>query len=465
MELVMEKRKSELPYIVRLLLFIAAVVAVAIVAYAPAVAADELPPHMVEIDVALSHQKVLIGKSQEIYATIDLEAQQAEFEQRPPMNLAVVIDKSGSMRGERIRQARRAALHVVDSLTEQDRLALITYGSGHTVEFDSTAIDEQTQKQMRNTIRNIDARGATNLSAGYKAGAAAVRKHHEPDAINRVLLLSDGRANRGITDPNQLRSLSRQAFDDGISTSTIGFGLDYNEQVMTGMAVEGAGNYYFADDNDDLQALVGGEMTGLSATVANRIEVLLDPGPGVEVAEVLGFNHRFLDGKAVVSLSELGAGQARSIVVRLQAVPRQPETMDVLTVRANYRDAVNDRHRFRRQHLRAGVTEVASEVDAHVDRDVLARAEEVLLARAMDEAMEAYSSGNGAEARAVLDREASRSRQVQDKHGIESDKLEEMEGAFDRVGRTVEAQPASSAAGQRMRKEASEESFGIQMSR
>lgn len=461
----MKKRKSHNLDTVQTLFSIAALVVMAMAAYTPTLAADELPPHMVEMETALSHQKVLIGESQEIYATIDLEAQNAEVEERPPMNLAVVIDKSGSMRGERIRQARRAALHVVDSLTEQDRLALITYGSGHTVEFDSTAIDDRTQDKMRETIRSIRARGGTNLSAGYKAGAREVQKHHHEDAINRVLLLSDGKANRGITDPDRLRSLSRQAFDDGISTSTIGFGLDYNEQVMTGMAVEGSGNYYFADDSDDLQALIGGEMTGLSATVANRVEVLLDPGPGVEVAQVLGFSHRFRDGKAVVPLSELGAGQSRSIVVRLQVAPQQPEVMDVMTVRANYRDAINDRHRFRRQHLRAGITEVASEVDAHVDREVLTRVEEVLLAQAMDEAMDAYASGDSDGARAVLERESNRSRQVQQDHDIDSDRLQDMEESFDRAGSTMGAQPASSSEGRRMRMESSEETFEIKISK
>ena len=429
------------------------------------VSADELPPHMMELEAALSHQKVMIGESQEIYAVIDLEAQEVEVDERPPMNLALVIDRSGSMRGDRIRQARKAALHVVESLDDGDRLALVTYGTDHTVEFDSTLATEANREKMKKVIRDIHAQGGTNLSAGYNAGTEIVKKHHDYDAINRVLMLSDGKANRGITEPDRLRSLSRQAFDDGISTTTIGFGLDYNERLMTGMAVEGSGNYLFADDSDDLGAMMGAEMAGLSATVANRIEVLIDPGPGVEVAEVLGFSHRFRDGKTVVSVSELGAGQSRSVVVRLNAVPHRPDRMDVLTVRANYRDAVNDRHRYRRQSLGADITEVASEVENSVDRDVIARVEEVRLAQSMDEAMEAYTSGDRERAQGVLQRESARSRQVQEQYDIDSDRLRQMDDNFGRAGSTVQDAPAESEEGRRMRMESSEDSFDILLSR
>ena len=428
----------------------------------PAIAAaDELPPHMLEMEAALSHQKVMIAEPQELHAVIDLKALQAEVEERPPMNLALVIDRSGSMRGSRIEQARKAALHVVDSLDEGDRLALVTYGGNHTVEFDSTLITEYNRKPLRDTIRAIEAQGGTNLSAGYKAGTEIVARHHDENAINRILMLSDGKANQGITDPNRLRSLSRQAFDDGISTSTIGFGLDYNERLMTGMAVEGSGHYYFADDSDDLGALVAREMAGLSATVANRIEVIIDPGPGVEIAEIIGFSHRFRDGKAVVSVSELGAGQSRSMVIRLNAVPQQPDVMDVLTVRANYRDTINDRHRYRRQQLTARITEVAADVEEHLDVDVLTRVEEVRLAQKMDQAMQAYAAGDSAQAQEMLQRETSRSRKVRDQYGIQSDRLDQIEGSYRRSERTIQSAPPSSAEGRRMQMEQSEETFEI----
>ncbi len=427
--------------------------------------ADELPPHLVEMESALSHQQLLIGEAQELYAAIDITALQAEVEKRPPMNLALVIDRSGSMRGDRIRQARQAALHVVDSLSDQDRLTLVTYGSDHTVEFDSMATTEENRRQMREVIGRLRAQGGTNLSAGYQAGIDIVAEHHDENAVNRVLLLSDGHANQGITDPAQLRSLSRQAFDDGISTSSIGFGLNYNERLMTGMAVEGSGNYYFVDDSDDLEVLVATEMTGLSATVANRIEVLIKPAPGVEVAEVLGFSHRYRDGAAVVALSELAAGQSRSIVVRLKAVPRHPQSMDILTVRTNYRDAINDRLRFRRQSLSASITEDASAVQRHLDRDVLTRVEEVRLAQAMDEAMEAYASGDRQQAQQVLRRESTRSRQLQQDHDLESDQLQLFGEAFEEAERTVESAPASSAEGRRMRMDSSATTFEAQRSR
>lgn len=447
-----------------ILLLITAIAAVTF-ASSTALAQQPLPPHMLELEAQISHEMVLINQPQEIFATIDIEALRADLDERPPMNLALVIDRSGSMRGDRIRQARQAAIHLVNSLGEQDRLALVTYGTDHTVEFDSMFATEENRRQMRNIISALNVDGWTNLSAGFEAGIEIVSEHHDDSAVNRVILLSDGHANRGITDPAQLQALSRQAFDNGISTSSIGFGLDYNARLMTGIAREGAGNYYFADDSHDLGALIAREMTGLTGTVANRIEAVITPGPGVEVVEVYGFNQRYRDGQLVIGLSELAAGQSRSIVLRLSAATQTADVLDVLDVRINYRDAVNDRHRYRRQVLRASVSDNAVEVENHIQLDVLARVEEVRLANTMDQAMQAYSSGNRQEAQSILERETTRSQQVRNQYGIESDRLDAMDSRARGMGQTVQRRAPSSAEGRRMQMDVSEEAFETQRRR
>lgn len=448
---------------IRSLVLTAAVVATALaVVVSSTASAGELPEHKLEMEVAPSHPKVGAGESTEAYATIDVDALDADVEERPPMNLALVLDRSGSMRGARIEQARESALHLVDALDERDRVSLVTYASDKTVEFQSRVADEPNRREMRNTIRGIEAGGMTNISAGFEAGVRQVERHHDEEAVNRVIMMSDGKANRGITDPDGLQSLSRQAFDKGISTSTIGFGLDYNEEVMTGMAVQGSGNYYFADDSDDLGALVGEELSEMLATVANRIEVFIDPGEHVEIAEVYGYSTRHRDGKTVVPLSELGAGQSRSIVVRMFVTPRRvEEAVELMDVRTNYRDAIDEHLRYRRETVRAGLTGNAAEVERHLDEDVLARIEEVRLAVAMDEAMGLYSSGDREAARSRLEDEMQRSRQLQDDHGIESTKLDDIRDTYEELEQTVSVEPASSSEGQRLQKDASGDSFEL----
>lgn len=469
--------------------------AIVVAAQAPSVAfADDLPPHKLAMEASASHQKLLFDQSQEIYAVVDVDALVTEVEDRPSMNLALVIDRSGSMRGSRIKQARNAALRVVESLSADDRLALVTFGADEDVVFDSTPVNSLHRDRMKSAIRNISPGGMTNLSAGYKTGVDLVRQQRndrtavddddgfkilnvnnhrdggsdapdDEETIDRVILLSDGKANRGITDQDTLKDLSRRAFDDDISTSTIGFGLDYNEQLMTAMAVEGAGNYYFADDTDDLSAIVHTEVNDLSATVANGVEVTIDPGDGVEIVDIPGFNHRYRNGKVVVGLSELAAGQNRSMVVQLQATPRDFETFTLATVRANYRDVENDRHRFRRTTLRAAITEVPEEVERHVDPDVMARVEEVRLASAIDDAMELYSSGDRQEARSLLRRESDRSQQTQQEYGFQSDRLDELEATYQRLDRTVEAEPADSDESRRIQLDSSSGGFETLRSR
>ena len=444
-----------------IVLFITLFVTAALTLPATAFADDELPPHMVELEAKISHNQVLIAEPQEVFATINLEALQAEVEERPPMNLALVIDRSGSMRGDRILQARRAAGHLVDSLDENDRLALVTYENTHRVEFESMVATAENRVKMHEIIDGIREAGATNISAGYKAGVEIVKKHHHENAVNRVLHLSDGHANRGITDPAQLQALSRQAYDDGVSTTSIGFGLNYNERLMTGMAVEGSGNYYFVNDGQDLGALVAREMTGLSATVANRIEVLLDPGHGVEIVDVIGFSHRYRDGQVIVSLSEMEAGTRRNIVVRLNVVPQNLETMEILGVRANYRDAINDRHRYRLQKTYAGVTETKSVVESNINSDVMTRIERVRMAKQVDKAMQEYSAGNQEQAAQMLAREQARSRAVRRQYNIDEEDLEDLDSSYDRMESTVRVRPARSREGRQMQMEASEENLDV----
>ena len=448
------------------LLMLAAFSAVVVLLHLPAVAAaDELPPHLLEMEANLSHEKVLVNEPQEIFATVDLDALTAEVDERPPMNLALVLDRSGSMRGARIQQARNAAVELVDALGKDDRVALVTYGSDVTLEFESKPVTDANRQQMRSTITGVNASGMTNLSGGYEKGVEIVKQHHNDEAVNRVIHLSDGRANRGITDPAQLKSLSRQAFDDGISTTSIGFGLDYNARVMTGMAREGSGNYYFADDDTELDQLIAAEVTGMSGTVVNRIEAIISPGPGVEVAEVYGFNERYRDNNLVIGLSEMSAGLSRNIVLRLNVTARPAEVQEVLDVRVNYRDAVNDRHRYRRHQLQANISESSAQVEEHIRADVMTRVEEVLLARAMDEAMQSYSSGDQSKARSQLDDELEESRQRRARYNYDSDRIQKMDSRMDDMGKTVERAAPSSAAGRQMEMEASEDSFEIMLSK
>ncbi len=443
------------------IVILAALLTTALTLPATAFAEEELPPHMVELEAKISHNQVLIAEPQEVFATINLQALHAEVEERPPMNLALVIDRSGSMRGERILQARQAAKYLVDSLDENDRLGLVTYETGHRVEFDSMEATEVNRAKMHKIIDGIRVSGATNISDGYQAVVEIVKKHHDENAINRVLHLSDGHANRGITDPDQLRALSRQAYDNGVSTTSIGFGLNYNERLMTGMAVEGSGNYYFVNDGQDLSALVAREMTGLSATVANRIEVILDPGHGVEIVDVIGFNHRYRDGQVIVSLSEMAAGMRRNIAVRLNVVPQNMETMEILGVRANYRDAINDRHRYRQQRTYAGVTEMKSVVESNINSDVMIRVERVRMAEQVDKAMQQYSAGNQEGAAQMLAQEQARSRSVRRQYDIEEEDLEDLDRSYDRMERTVRARPARSPEAREMQMESSEELLDV----
>jgi Ca-activated chloride channel family protein len=153
---------------------------------------------------------------------------------RPAVNLSIIIDKSGSMGGEKIKQAREAALEAVRRLNKDDVFSLITYDSQvHTV---IPAQQVENTQWIEDKIRGIRSGGNTALFAGVSQGANEIRKFLEKNHVNRMILLSDGLANIGPQSPAELGRLGASLVKEGISVTTIGMGNDFNEDLMTILA-------------------------------------------------------------------------------------------------------------------------------------------------------------------------------------------------------------------------------------
>ncbi|MCA9135024.1 MAG: VWA domain-containing protein, partial [Planctomycetales bacterium] len=170
--------------------------------------------------------------------------------QRLPVNVAIVIDKSGSMQGEKIEQARKAAIQAIDRLRDSDIVSVVTYDSSVNVLVPATkASDRET---IRKQIASIAAGGNTALFAGVSKAAGEIRKFLDDKHVNRVILLSDGLANVGPASPAELEQLGESLIKEGISVSTMGLGLGYNEDLMTRLALASSGNHVFIEDAENL---------------------------------------------------------------------------------------------------------------------------------------------------------------------------------------------------------------------
>ena len=195
------------------------------------------------------------------------------------LNLAVVIDQSGSMSGHPLEQAKRCAASIVDRLGPNDYISIVTYGSEASVVWSAgPVVDKLSIKQA---IGGIQSCGMTALHDGWLAGAEQAAKHVKAADVSRVLLLSDGCANEGETDPKVLADHCAKMAEKGVGTSTYGLGVGFNETLMFAMAKAGGGNAYYGQTADDLMGPFQEEFDLLRALCARQLVLTLDASPGV----------------------------------------------------------------------------------------------------------------------------------------------------------------------------------------
>jgi len=214
------------------------------------------------------------------------EARVGEFKntttKRFPLNIAIVLDRSGSMKGEKMRQAKQAAKSIIEKLTAEDVVSVIMYD--HEVTLIQPAVKVTAKDSIYKKIDAIEERGSTNLWGGTEKGFEQVKQFYQSSAINRVLLISDGLANSGLTNARVICNKVLQWKDgEGISLSTFGVGLDYNEVLMTDMAETGAGNYYFINDPQQMSAILEKELNGLATIAAQNVKLQIRMPAGIQL--------------------------------------------------------------------------------------------------------------------------------------------------------------------------------------
>ncbi|HOZ51895.1 MAG TPA: VWA domain-containing protein [Chitinophagaceae bacterium] len=275
------------------------------------------------------------------YAELVSSKYSGNSEKYTPLNLSVVIDRSGSMAGDKIRNAKLAAKHIVDQMRPDDYLSIVIYDG--TVDVLQSSITVNNKQLIKNKIDQITDRGGTNLMGGALEGYAQVKRHYQSNYINRVLLMSDGLANEGITDMKQIERIIRsKSRVDGISISTFGVGRDYNEDLMTAMAESGNGNYYFIDHAEHIASLFEKELHGLSQVIAQNAELKITLPEYVNVDKVYG--HRFEQSGRVLSIQfhDIFSEETKGVLIKYTVQSGKNTTVNFNTS-LSYYDATEER--------------------------------------------------------------------------------------------------------------------------
>ncbi|MDB4285612.1 VWA domain-containing protein, partial [bacterium] len=211
-------------------------------------------------------------------------------DRRSPMNIALVIDKSGSMaHAGKMNYVKEAARRMLDRLNYGDRFAIVTYDDDVRVLVRSEAVEDPSR--ARRLIDGLYPGGSTNLGAGLIEGYEQVRRHYIPGGTNRVLLLSDGLANRGITSARELSRIVGRESGRGVSLATFGVGLDFNEDLLASMAESGRGTYYYIDRPQRIPEILAREFSIIRQIVALDVVITIEVRPEVIVRDVMGYEY------------------------------------------------------------------------------------------------------------------------------------------------------------------------------
>ena len=244
-----------------------------------------------------------------LHVRIDLQSTEKAPSERPHLSVVVVLDVSGSMRGELISSARKAATDLVDKLAPGDDFSLITFSTEAQVTVPLESVGAH-RADIKKTIEGVVEGGGTNISEGLRLGYAQAHAKQIPDdAVRVVMLLSDGRANDGVTDSHQLSGMALSAFQDGVQTSTFGLGTDYDGPLMSSIADDGAGGYYYLPSPQSISAALGTEVDKRLDPVATAVEVRVRLKPGVDLLHAYGSRRLGNDEAARVRAIEVAQDQ------------------------------------------------------------------------------------------------------------------------------------------------------------
>lgn len=277
----------------------------------------------------------------ELFLYISLKAGKApEKNERVPVNISLVIDRSGSMQGEKLDYVKKAVKFVVDNLNQEDYISVVQYDNQVDVVSESSRV--QNKKVLQNKVDKIRAGGSTNLSGGMLEGYNQVRKTKKEGYVNRILLLSDGLANQGITVPEKLQQIAQKTFrEQGIATSSFGVGADFNEILMTNLAEYGGANYYYIDTPDQIPNIFAEELSGLLSVVAqNTVLKLSFPKEFLTCKKVYGYPATTQMGQVDINFNDIFSEEEKAILIKFEVNQQFNQNLD-FEIDLQYDDVVN----------------------------------------------------------------------------------------------------------------------------
>lgn len=257
------------------------------------------------------------GQPSVVHLLIKLETEPAPTRtERLPLNVCLVLDRSGSMAGDKLAYTKLAARHLIDRLQRSDTVSLVVYDDQVSVLSPPTSGGDK--DRLVQQLERVTARGMTNLSGGWLKGLNLTAGCPSEGRVNRVLLMTDGLANQGATNPHSLAAIGRRFRSGGVPTTTLGFGAGFNEDLLTTVADQSGGNFYFIDSPEKAPAVFLEELGELSTILGQNLEVILRCEEGVTVETAYTPAAQARDVELRWNLNDLYADDVRLLLVSLR---------------------------------------------------------------------------------------------------------------------------------------------------
>jgi Ca-activated chloride channel family protein len=330
-----------------------------------------VPEDLVAVRAHLVQDKILKGSDGKVSVSLTLDAAEISRSDHRAIehaDLVIVLDRSGSMEGRKLNDARLAVMQLIDRMTASDRLALITYSNGVQTLSPLVGMDENHRRQLKTLVALVNAGGGTNLGGGLHQGIQTLMQTPGDGRQRRVILISDGQANQGITDPGELGNMASGAAAHHFGVSTVGVGNDFNEMLMTTLADHGAGSYYFLEDPNRFAPVFEKEFQDMRNVAASGVEIRVPLEKGIQLVNAGGYPIQIEDNHAVIHPGDLLSGQQRTLFLTFQVPTDQEENFSLgeFQVRFKHNGAPHDIATVQRMTLACvkDPREVTASIDA-----------------------------------------------------------------------------------------------------
>lgn len=403
--------------------------------------------------VQLDQPTVLAGGTRIVYVLVSLEGIDVDpgaKKERPPLNVSLVLDRSGSMSDEgKIEYLRRAAKLAIDRLGSRDTLSIVEYDDQITVMMPAKRVGNLSE--IKSLIDHLEPRGSTDLTGGMMRGVDEAKSALDGPAsgkgtITRVILMSDGLANSGITDHQEIARLVRGAKSDGVRISSMGLGRDYDEDLMQAVAENGGGRYYYIEHPAQMARVFQDELGSLFETCASDLELDFSGNAIVRKAEIVGYDDPAGTQKTHRGLEDLFEGEKRSVLLRLEIAAPSSGHVDLGSVTVNYKTAKSgEAHKFT-QAIAVDVSGDRATVERARNNSVAAEATLAESDRTQKAQVKLYQSGRRDEAQKNM---TALAKDLEDKNrSLNDDRLRRKVEAINVENRQMTSAAASPAAQQ-----------------